>query len=184
MGIKAVWKNEERFGCEFLMLESKENNIIVKSTIIYEEDQSNFYKVNYTIELDVNWVTKKVNIKIDDSSSIEIISDGKGNWFNSDGDPVDSLKGSIDIDISVTPFTNSLPINRFDWDNNQQELLDMVFISVPSLEIKRVSQSYQYLGSEGALRYFNYRSNGYETTVCVDEKGLVVSYPEVFSRSL
>ncbi|QDP42072.1 hypothetical protein FN924_03085 [Radiobacillus deserti] len=38
--------------------------------------------------------------------------------LHTDGESIDSLKGAIDIDISVTPFSNSLPINRINWSIN------------------------------------------------------------------
>jgi len=186
VNLKAVWENEEQFGCEYLALVNKDGNTTTaKGTVIYiEGNQSIAHNVNYTIELDANWVTKKLSIVVDKLSNLELISDGKGNWFNANGEPIHRLKGAIDIDISATPFSNSLPINRMNWKNNQREHFDMVYISVPSLEMKKVPQSYQYISSEGEWRYFNYHCYDYETTICVDKNGLVVNYPDVFRRRI
>lgn len=185
MNIKAVWKNEEQLGYEYLKLVSKGNNIVAQGTVIFEEEeQSDAHIVNYAIELNEHWITKKISILVDDFSRLELISDGEGNWFDAGGASINKLKGAIDIDISATPFSNSLPINRIKWSINQLEHFDMVYISVPSLEIKKVPQSYKYVYREGEWRYFNYHCYEYKTTVCVDENGLVVSYPKVFSRRL
>lgn len=79
---------------------------------------------------------------VDEQNSLKLTSDGKGNWFENDGQVIDKLKGAIDIDISATPFSNSLPINRMNWVFNQEEHFEMVYISIPSLEVKKVPQSY------------------------------------------
>jgi uncharacterized protein len=185
LNIKAVWKNEEQFGVEYLMLLCGGIKITAKGTIIYEDEgHSDAHIVNYKIELDGNWVTKKLTLEVDEVSRLEILSDGLGNWFNAEGNSIDHLKGAIDIDISATPFSNSLPVNRMVWNKNQQHHFEVVYLSVPTLAIKKVPQSYKYIKSDGELRYFNYRCYEYETTICVDQNGLVISYPNVFSRRL
>ncbi|MBM7603057.1 hypothetical protein JOC75_001027 [Metabacillus crassostreae] len=185
MVVKVVWNNEELYGCEHLKLESTTENLVVQSTVIYvDEKKTTAYNLNYTVELDEHWLTKKFNIIVDNIDSIELHTDGEGNWFNSDGELIDSLEGAIDIDISATPFSNSLPINRINWSINQIEHFQMVYISVPSLETKKVPQSYHYIRKEGELRYFKYRCYDYETIISVDSNGLVIDYPKTFSRIL
>ncbi|MFJ8090698.1 putative glycolipid-binding domain-containing protein [Lysinibacillus sp. NPDC095746] len=183
MNQKVVWENEERFGCEHLSIIKEEENFSARGTIIYVEgDESNAHIVEYKVDLDANWFTKKLTIMVDEHNSLKLTSDGKGNWFENDGQVIDKLKGAIDIDISATPFSNSLPINRMNWVLNQEEHFEMVYISIPSLEVKKVPQSYKYLNNNGKLRYFKYRSYDYETIICVDEQGLVIDYPNLFRR--
>ncbi|UFU00140.1 putative glycolipid-binding domain-containing protein [Radiobacillus kanasensis] len=185
MDVKVVWNNKELYGCEYLKLGRTTETLFVQSTVIYVgEGRTNAYNLNYNVELDEHWLTKKFSINVDNIYSLELHTDGEGSWFNSDGELIDSLNGAIDIDISATPFSNSLPINRIDWSINQIEHFHMVYISVPSLETKKVPQSYHYIRKEGELRYFKYRCYDYETTICVDSNGLVVDYPKTFSRIL
>ncbi|MGE8001767.1 putative glycolipid-binding domain-containing protein [Lysinibacillus sp. NPDC093190] len=180
---KVVWKNEEQFGCEHFSINKEEKYYSAKGTIIYvEEDESNAHIVEYKVDLDSNWFTKKLTIIVDEHNSLNLMSDGKGNWFENDGQVIDKLKGAIDIDISATPFSNSLPINRMDWVLNQEEHFEMVYISIPTLEVKKVPQSYKYLINSDNLRYFKYRCYDFETTICVDEQGLIIDYPNVFRR--
>ncbi|MCT2536424.1 putative glycolipid-binding domain-containing protein [Aquibacillus koreensis] len=185
MDVKVVWNNEELYGCEYLNLGSTTENLVVQSTVIYvDEKNSDAHKLNYIVELNKHWLTKKCSINVNNNNSLELHTDGEGNWFNSDGELIDSLEGAIDIDISATPFSNTLPINRINWSINQIELFHMVYISIPSLKIKKVPQSYQYIRMEGELRYFKYRCYDFETIICVDSSGLVVKYPDTFSRVL
>ncbi|MEA3319554.1 MAG: putative glycolipid-binding domain-containing protein [Bacillota bacterium] len=185
MVVNVVWKNEELNGCEYLKIEKKAENLVVQSTVIYvDEKKTNAHTLNYYVELDEHWLTKRFSINVDKINSLELHTDGDGNWFNTDGESIDSLKGATDIDISATPFSNSLPINRINWSIYQIENFHMVYISFPSLEAKKVPQSYQYIRKEGELRYFKYRCYDYETIICVDTNGLVVNYPNTFSRIL
>ncbi|WP_230502579.1 putative glycolipid-binding domain-containing protein [Sutcliffiella rhizosphaerae] len=110
--------------------------------------------MKYSVELDKNWITRKLSILVDNQKSLELRSDGEGNWFNMEGNSIQFLKGAIDIDISATPFSNSLPVNRLNWSVNQIEYFEMVYISVPSLEMRKVQQSYKYIGNNGNQRYF------------------------------
>ena len=177
---KAVWNNEEQYGCEYLQLKEEAERVVVQSTVIYVDEEPTH--VQYQVDLDTNWITRKVKLSVDKQSELELHRDGKGNWFNQDGEALDNLQGCIDIDISATPFSNSLPINRMEWTSNQKESFHMVYIDIPSLEYRKVPQSYQYLREEDGLRYFLYRCYDYETTIAVDADGLVVDYPGVFSR--
>ncbi len=58
----------------------------------------------------------------------------------------------------------------------------MVYIDVPTLEFKKVPQSYQYFREEDGLWYFLYRCYDYKATIAVDADGLVVDYTGVFNR--
>src|SRR5699024_11001536 len=109
--LKVVWSNEEQFGSEYLELVSKGGNVTTaEGTIIFiDGDKPNAHNVNYTVELDEHWITKKLSIVVDKFSDLELIADGEGNWFNTVGEQIDELKGAIDIDISATPFSNSFP---------------------------------------------------------------------------
>lgn len=182
---KLIWKNEEQFGCEHFSLRKEDTRFLAKGTIIYvEEDKTDAHIVEYQVNLDLNWITKELKIVIDGHDSLDLRSDCKGCWYDINGNEMDRLAGAIDIDISATPFSNSLPINRIEWSPDQECHFEMVYISIPSLEVKKVPQSYKYISNEDNKKFFNYRCYDYETTICVDGDGTVISYPNVFSRVL
>lgn len=182
---KAVWSNEEQFGCEHLSIVATDGKATTaEGTIIFiAEEKRGAHHVNYTVDMDEHWITRSLRIEVDRTSSLELLSDGKGNWSHPSGETLDMLDGAIDIDISATPFSNSLPINRINWEEKQIEHFEMVYISVPSLEMKKVPQSYEFIRREDGLRYFRYRCYDYETIIRVDGDGLVVDYPGVFTRA-
>lgn len=176
-----VWENKEKFGCEYLKLTIKNTAILIESTVIYLEDDSPI-QIDYWVELDRSWKTKKVSIKVRGGESLHLISNDKGEWFDQHGDRKDELKGVIDIDISATPFSNSLPINRFDWKPSQKRQFEMIYISVPELKIERIEQTYTYVEGKKKTRTFNYQCRDFESLISVDEKGFVIDYPQVFTR--
>ena len=107
-------------------------------------------------------------------------SDGKGNWTKN-GNPVKEFEGCIDIDIPLTPFTNTLPINRIKLAVNKNQRIKVLFLDILNHQIKSVQQHYTRL-SQAEYKYENV-PNDFEATIIVDELGLVVDYPELFVRT-
>jgi len=176
-----VWENKEALGCEYLRLFFEKNTIHVESTVIYLEPSSPV-QIDYQIDLDSSWRTKRLNIKNRRGEILHLTSTGEGEWFNQHGIRIDELNGAIDVDISATPFSNSLPINRFDWEPNQKREFEMVYIFIPALEIKKVKQTYTYIERKENTRVFNYQCLDFESSISVDEKGFVIDYPQLFTR--
>lgn len=103
-------------------------------------------------------------------------SDGNGHWSGPQG-PLPDLSGCLDVDIAWTPFTNTLPIRRM-GDSGETRA---VYISPPDLLPRPAAQRYTCLG-DGRWRYESLVS-GYTSEIAVDEEGLVVEYPGVFTRT-
>jgi hypothetical protein len=154
----------------------------ITSTIIgYYEKK--IYKVEYLIQTNQNWATLFFEINCRHSDQTQLIrfeGDGKGNW-RCNGKPADQFYGCIDIDISLTPFTNSLPINRLQLSQNQAQEIQVIYIDLLDLQIKPVRQKYSRL-SDTAYHYENI-PNDFEAKIQVDESGLVVDYPSLFVRT-
>jgi hypothetical protein len=88
--------------------------------------------------------------------------------------------GCLDIDISATPFTNSLPIRRLHLQPGQAEEIRVLFIDVPTLEIEHADQRYTGL-ADGAVR-FESLGTDFVRELAIDPDGLVVTYPGLFTR--
>ena len=178
---RMLWRNEKTEGMEYFIL-NRAAGIEGKGSIIYLAEDGP-HTVQYTVRLDENWLTREVLIQADQGRSLILQSDGNGRWTDGGGMSQKHIEGALDIDISATPFTNSLPINRERWEQGEQKQFQMVYISVPGLQVKKVNQMYTYLKTEDGLRYFKYESSSYHAQIAVDNKGFVVHYPGLFSRS-
>ncbi len=138
----------------------------------------NYGKLRYLIRTNRNWETVYFEISSqigDKETHFSFQSDGKGNWMNED------FNGCTDIDISLTPFTNSLPINRLNLKIGEQQLVNILFVNVLEQQIKKVQQSYTRL-SAFEYKYENV-PNDFEAVITVDKSGFVVDYPGLFVRT-
>jgi hypothetical protein len=115
---------------------------------------------------------------------LDLNSDGEGHWVDSAGGAILDLDGCIDVDISTTPFTNTLPIRRLRLQSGQSADLPMVYIFVPTFQISRTMQRYTCLesGPEGSSYRFEDIESGYNVVLPVDASGVVLDYPELFGR--
>ncbi|MEZ0482124.1 putative glycolipid-binding domain-containing protein [Planococcus sp. SSTMD024] len=175
-----MWENDETAGCELAELSVENGEIRIDSTVLFL-DEKGPVKTHYQLELDESWATKRLAIKSGDGHALELTSSGEGQWFGQDGQLLEELSGAIDIDISATPFSNSLPINRKSWHEGQTREFEMVYIAVPSLELRKMKQIYTCVTASHP-RTFRYQSENFESLIEVDEDGFVIHYPGLFTR--
>lgn len=142
------------------------------------------YRVDYLIRTNSRWETVffEVKSKINDTLGLLVYEgDGKGNW-KSNGNPAPEFKGCIDIDIPLTPFTNTLPINRLKLKEGASAHIKVIYIDLLEEHIHAVHQKYTRL-SHTDYQYENV-PNDFEATITVDESGFVMHYPTLFTRDL
>lgn len=181
MQTNILWSGREYDSLENCLVSSTEGGFIITSTIIGHYENK-IYKVDYCIKTNRNWETIFFEIKSRHSNQRQFIKfegDGRGNW-TSEGKEATGFKGCIDIDIPLSPFTNSLPINRLNLTQNQTQEIQVIYLDLLAQEIKPVKQKYVRLS---ALQYhYENIPNDFEAIIEVDESGLVVDYPLLFVR--
>ena len=97
------------------------------------------------------------------------------------GQRAPALEGCVDIDISGTPLTNSLPIRRVPFVTGAAQRFDMAFVPLDTLEPFRGAQIYTRLE---ATRFRYAAADGsFEQVLTVDDAGFVVDYPTLFARA-
>lgn len=180
MAKRMMWENDETTGCELVELSIENSKIQIDSTVLLLDEKGPM-KIHYHLELDESWTTKRIAINSGDGNELKLTSSGEGQWFDQDGNLLDALTGAIDVDISATPFSNSLPINRESWHEGQTREFEMVYIAVPSLELRKMKQSYTCVKSSHP-RTFRYQSENFESLIEVDNDGFVLHYPGLFTR--
>lgn len=105
------------------------------------------------------------------------LSNSAGRWTVND-EPRDDLEGATEIDISVTPLTNSLPIRRLGLAIGESADVDTAWIAVPSLTVVRDPQRYTRIGEKQWL--YESRDSDFRAILTVDDEGLVLDYPGLF----
>jgi uncharacterized protein len=140
-------------------------------------------EVRYRIECDTDWRTRTLSIEQRlglQESSLSLTVDTGGLWNDQRGGRIDFLAGCVDVDLELTPITNSLPVNRLNLAVGHVEEIDVAWVRFPSLEIVRARQSYERLSD----RTYRYRSlgSGFTADIDVDQIGLTVRYQGIWER--
>jgi hypothetical protein len=181
--IVARWKDWAGTGLEHLVLREGADEIVAEAAILGSADDE-LFAARYRIVCDGAWRVRKVAIALIGSDRpIELASDGVGNWVDGSATAMPQLDGAIDIDISITPFTNTLPIRRLSLRTGETAEILAVYIQLPSLAITTDRQRYTCLETGRRYRYESVDSD-FTRDIDIDEHGLVVTYPGLFRRVL
>jgi uncharacterized protein len=174
-------------GLEHLRLVQGDDLILADGLIIgVAEADGRPFRARYTIQCDAGWHVRELRIDMLDAANrrLDLMSDGAGHWFDGAGEPLPGLVGCFDVDISATPFTNTLPIRRLALPPGAAADINVVYISLPELTAVPGMQRYACLSSNanGASYRFESRSHNFTADILVDAQDLVEDYPGLFRR--
>lgn len=177
-----LWTGREYNSMENCLIESLSNGANITSTVVgtYE---GKIYKVEYHIKTNERREAVVLEINCLYSNQVQIIKfagDGKGNWRHN-GKKAEQFNGCIDVDIPLTPFTNTLPIWRLNLQKGETQEVQVIYFDLLEQVIKPVRQKYTCL-SHTEYHYENI-PNDFEADIRVDELGFVVDYPMLFERT-
>jgi hypothetical protein len=180
------WSPVNETGLEHLQLNKTSDEIIAEGLILRVLEHKAF-RLSYQIFCDKQWRVRKAEIsrQSDTHRKIELNTDGAGNWTDKAGHQLSGLKGCLDIDITATPFTNTLPIRRLNLKPNESAVLKVLYIIVPEMKIERVKQQYtclEILDSGGRIYKYESLDTNFSADLKVDSDGLVINYPDLFNR--
>lgn len=138
---------------------------------------------SYEVETTSSWQTRKVKIKLSigtEVQSLHLEREDDGRWWDGDTE-LTAFAGMTDVDLGITPSTNSLPIRRLKLRPGESASMTAVWIQFPSLTIAPLPQQYTRTG-EYTYRYES-NDGAYQADLEVDEHGLVTKYADVWSRA-
>jgi len=169
-----------------LRLVTSDGGVVANGLVIGLEAGRPF-RIGYEIRCDGRCRVQEVRAAAPDSGRpvIELLTDGEGHWKRGGGEPVPELDGCIDVDISATPFTNTLPIRRLGLEPGESEELTVTYVRVPELLVGPERQRYGCLEAkaDGELYRFETLPSGFTAEPPVDGDGLVIDYPGLFRRA-
>lgn len=144
------------------------------------------FRAHYVLRCDGQWRVREVRVTLlgSEQPGIHLLADGEGHWTVAGGESVPALDGCIDVDIAVTPFTNTLPIRRLKLQPGESAELKMVYIDVPELHLAAERQQYTCLEARPANGPYRFEAlpSGFTADLPVDADGLVTDYPGLFRR--
>ena len=182
---KIIWLNQTDTGLEHFFLQRGEEEITADGIVIGIEENVAF-RIRYQINCDLRWHVRKVVVKSLDENvrTIGFVSDGFGHWTNESGNLMSELDGCLDVDITATPFTNTLPIRRLSLTSGESAEIKVVYFTIPEMQVSVDPQRYTCLetSSDGGKYKFESLDSGFTAVITVDADGLVEDYPELFKR--
>lgn len=130
-----------------------------------------------------NFASARVVLYFGNEEHEAYISRNQEGWVVNGGQRPD-LAHCRDIDLEISAFTNSLPIRRLNPEPNQEETIEVAYLSAPGLEIAPARQIYTRLDEQTPPRRFRFStgSGDFSAGLTVDGDGLVEDYDGLFER--
>jgi hypothetical protein len=176
-----VWRRLDLPGAEYFELRQADGWSLEGTCVLADEGGPS--QASYTISLRDDWSTERVEAFVRDGNgerSIQLEADGERRWFEGDKE-VPGLRGCVDVDLGVTPSTNTLPIRRLNLAVGETRAIDAAWVRFPNLSVEHFPQRYTRLATD-RYRYESLDS-GFTAELDVDELGLVVRYEGLFERA-
>jgi uncharacterized protein len=182
MQFNILWTGREYYSLENCLVEISPSGADISSVLVGKYE-NRIYRVEYHIKTNPDWETQFVHIVSRHSNreqQFRLHKYSADRWI-ADGKTIREFTGCTDVDIAVTPFTNTLPINRLKLDINETQQVRVIYFDLLQLEVKAMDQQYTRL-DESRYHYENI-PNDFEADITVDENGFVVDYPSLFTRT-
>jgi hypothetical protein len=183
---EVMWSAREEPGLGHLLLAVRNSGIVADGVVLGMEEGRPF-RLSYEVRCDPYWRVRAARVGVPgEPPKVELHSDGEGNWAEPDGRAVAYLEGCEYVDISETPFTNTLPVRRLGLAPGESAEITVAYFDGAELQPWPEPQRYTCLekSSGGALYRFLSLDGGFTADLPVDADGLVLDYPGLFRRAL
>ena len=180
MRLEVLWEQVVDKGLEHLLLHQGEQ--INAEGLVVGMLQNVAYRIQYQVVCDLKWNTQRVWAKDLLNGKEFILTRSGDEWLDEQGHVIEFLRGCTDVDIRVTPFTNTLPIKRLDLKPGESKEIGVVYVAAPGLSLSSFEQRYTCLSQakDGGVYKYESLSSGFTVELKVDADGLVLDYPGIF----
>jgi uncharacterized protein len=176
-----LWQGVETGALDRCRLEAVPDGLRLSGTVLTAEFGTPL-DVRYLVEADPAGLTRRVELALDGGAVHRVlVADGTGRWHWEGGDAdLAEVDGALDVDLAVTPATNTLPIRRLtDLDVGRAAELRMAWVQFPGLAVLESAQRYERLAADR----WRFSAGDFSAELLVDPHGLVLDYGGLF-RSL
>ncbi len=184
-----IWRRVDTHGLEYFTLARSEGSGWALGGTVVVVFDGHPAEVRYEVVCDEQWQTKQAMVTLDmggERRTHMLVVDEERYWWL-DGQELPELQGCIDVDLGVTPSTNTLPIRRLGLSVGASSLVTAAWVRFPSLEVKPLAQRYTRLDAE----HYRYESGiglesgnapSFVAELLVDDSGLVIDYAAIWQR--
>ena len=183
---EVIWTPWDTPGIEHLQMTAGQDEVVADSVIIGLAEGRPF-RASYLIRCDGIWRVREiqVSLRVPGQHDLHLRADGEGHWTTAGGEAHTPLDGCLDVDLSATPLTNTLPIRRLGLRPGDSADIMAAFIAVPARSVTPRPQRYTRLDDDhdGGARYrYESRDGDFTVDLPVDADSLVGEYPGLFRR--
>jgi hypothetical protein len=177
------WSGREYQSIEHCLVTIHDAGVEIDSAIVGRYHET-IYRVEYRIKCTPKWETTycKIRSRLNGVREEIILERGEDEIWRKNGERMPELSGCSDVDIPLTPFTNTLPIRRLNLDVGSSQQIRVVYLDLLQRKIEPVQQFYRRI--DGTTYHYENVPNDFEADIIVDEHGLVLDYPSLFRREL
>ncbi len=138
--------------------------------------------VTYTVRVDREWQTRMVHVRMQtltppSDQDLGLARDAFGVWTATSGNDIPPLGGVqhlTDIDIQVTPATNTLPIRRLNLAVGESAEVTAAWFRIPEFQVEPLRQRYTRTADD--TYHYESLDHDFTATLTVDDLGLVITY--------
>jgi len=157
-------------GSEVCVLEREGNGSRLRGTVLTHE-ATQPVELRYAVTVDSAWATMGVEVLVAlRGGPPRQVAELDGVWSGTERPP--EYSDCVDVDLSFTPATNTLPIRRLGLEIGEEAEIHVAWLVWPELTVQRVLQRYTRLAGD---RY-RYTQDEFEAELTVDRQGLVLEY--------
>ncbi|WP_277185170.1 putative glycolipid-binding domain-containing protein [Caballeronia sp. BR00000012568055] len=187
--MKAVrWSQQDGAGLEHLVMHEDAQGVVIES-VVAGEHEAQAFGLMYRIECDTRWQVTRLALRLADGRTLDLHrtpcdvahKHALAEWTDADGVLQEALRGCIDVDLTATPFTNTLPIRRLRLQEGERHVIRVVYVQVPTLTVSAVEQAYCCIEPNRRYRYDGLDTH-FTAELTVDTDGFVLDYPGLFKR--
>lgn len=174
-----LWKGEDSLQYFDLGVHQK-SFVLTGNVVLLLEGQP--AHVQYRIECDQDWKTRQVEVTQEQSGntvSIHLTVDTNQVW-QKDGQVVQLGAGLYDIDLEISPGTNTIPMRRLNLQVGESQMVNAVWVRFPGLNLERLHQRYTRISQ--SLYHYEAPELDFEARLEVDEQGVIINYENLWSR--
>jgi uncharacterized protein len=171
-----LWQDVETGALDRCRMDAGPEGLRLAGTVLTAEHGTPL-DVQYLVEAGPDGLTRRVELALDGGATRRVLlADGAGGWSWEGGPELAEVAGALDVDLTVTPATNTLPIRRLGLEVGQAADLRMAWVQFPGLEVIASAQRYERLAPDR----WHFSTDDFSAELQVDPEGLVLDYGGLF----
>jgi hypothetical protein len=178
-----LWRRLDRAGAEYFALVQEGDGWRLEGTAVVEADGRPI-QAGYRVRCHPSWATATVDValKVGGASLRLRLRVDDGSRWTANGRPLSEVEGCPDVDLGVSPSTNTLPIRRLGLAVGQAQEITATWVRFPELTVTPLRQRYTRLAEQRYL--YESVDSGFSARLEVDDLGLVIDYEGIWERAV